>query len=77
MFRIKRFLNLTLLVIGGLFGASLLTDFSVAQDYWPTESYLSTKGKSFSFIMPNYSLYFYVLSEPNSYTVHFDGNGGV
>ena len=64
-------------MIGGLFGASLLTDFSVAQDYWPTESYLSTKGKSFSFIMPNYSLYFYVLSEPNSYTVHFDGNGGV
>ena len=63
-------------MIGGIFGTLMFPDFSVAQDSWPIQSELSTKGKSFSFLMPNYSLYFYVLTEPNKYTIHFDANGG-
>lgn len=59
-------------MIGGLIGASLLTHFSVAQNYWPTASNLL--GKSFKFLMPNYSLYLYAITEPNRYTIHFDGN---
>ena len=76
MLNFKRFLCWIVLVIGGIFGTLMFPDFSVAQDSWPTQSELSTKGKSFSFLMPNYSLYFYVLTEPNKYTIHFDANGG-
>ena len=76
MLNFKRFLCWIVLVIGGIFGTLMFPDFSVAQDSWPTQSELSTKGKSFSFLMPNYSLYFYVLTEPNRYTIHFDANGG-
>lgn len=72
MFKIKRFLSLTVLAIGGSIGAFMLTHFAVAQNYWPTPANLL--GKSFKFLMPNNSIYLYAITEPNSYTIYFNGN---
>lgn len=60
-------------MIGGLIWALLLNNFSFAQTYGPTESDLL--GKSFKFLMPSHSLYLYAITAPNTYTIHFDGNG--
>ena len=32
-------------------------------------------AKSFSFIMPNHDVYLYAITAPNTYHVHYDGNG--
>ena len=72
MFKIKNFLSLALLMIWGLVGASLFPHFCVAENLEITKG--SMTGKSFSFIMPNRALYLYALTEPNTYTIYFDGN---
>ncbi len=63
---------MTVLVIGGMIGASLLTNFSVAQNYGPSDSDLL--DKLIHFLMPNNTLYLTASTEPNTYTIHFDGN---
>lgn len=73
MFKIKRYLSLTLLVIGVWAGAFLLTDFSVAQNYYmPTGNDLF--GKLLRFVMPDSPVYWYAITEPNTYTIYFDWN---
>ena len=72
MSRIKNFLSLTVLMIGGLVGASLLTHFSFSQNYWPTEENMF--ARTFTFRMPNQPVYLYAITAPNTYTIHFDGN---
>ncbi len=62
-------------VIGGLIGASMLTYFSFAQNY--DELIGSNLVNSiFSFIMPKHDVYLYAVTEPNTYTIRFDVNGG-
>ena len=70
MFKLKKLM--TVLVIGGMIGASLLTNFSVAQNYGPSDSDLL--DKLIHFLMPNNTLYLTASTEPNTYTIHFDGN---
>ena len=73
MFKIKKNLSLNILVVGVLIGTLLLTLFSVAQNYGLIGKDLS-KDK-FSFLMPNNAVYLYAETEPNTYTIYFDGNG--
>ncbi len=75
MFRVKKFLSLTALMIGGLIVASLPVYFSVAQNF---DSLIGDLLKSgvLSFIMPEHDVYLYAVTEPNKYTIHFDGNEG-
>ena len=72
MFRVKKFLSLAVLMIGVMVVASLPTHFSVAQSFDPTDSELL--GRSFRFLMPNNPIYLYAITEPNTYTIYFDGN---
>ena len=72
MLKIKKIFSWIVLVIGGLMGALLPIDFSVAQNYGPTDDNLFFR--SFTFRMPNYPLYLYVITEPNTYRIHFNGN---
>ena len=72
MLKIKKIFSWIVLVIGGLMGALLPMNFSVAQNYGPTDDNLFFR--SFTFRMPNYPLYLYVITEPNTYRIHFNGN---
>lgn len=72
MSKIKKSLSLTLFMVGVLVGTLLPTNFSVAQNYWPIESDLI--NRILNFIMPNYSVYLYSITEPNTYTIYFNGN---
>ena len=73
MYRIKRFLSLSLLVGVLLVGIFLPTHFSVAQNYHDlTEN--SFLNRLLNFIMPNYEIYLHATTEPNRYTIYFDGN---
>lgn len=72
---LKGFFSWIVLLIGGLIGALLPTSFSVAQNYEPTWG--NMWNAAFSFKMPDYSVYLYAVTEPNTYTIHFDGNWGV
>ena len=73
MSKFKKFLSLTLLSVGGIFGASLLTNFSVAQNFGLTQDNLLVD--IFDFRMPNYSIYLHAITEPNTYSIVFSGNG--
>lgn len=72
MSKIKKFLSLTLFLAWGLVGAILLTHFSVAQNYGPTEN--SLLDRILSFIMPSNPVYLYAVTEPNTYNIVFSGN---
>ena len=72
MFRVKKFLSLTALVIGGLIGASTLTYFTFAQNYETLWDRLF--DRVLQFIMPKHDIWLYAETEPNRYTVSFDGN---
>ena len=74
MFRVKKFLSLTALVIGGLIAVSLLLCFSVAQSYDSID--VSLIDRILHFIMPKRNVYLYAITEPNTYTVSFSGNWG-
>lgn len=59
-----------------LVGIFLPTHFSVAQNYHDlTEN--SFLNRLLNFIMPNYEIYLHATTEPNRYTIYFDGNWGV
>ncbi len=73
MFRVKNFLSLTVFVIGVVAGTLLFPCFSFAQNYWRLGNDLFWYA-SFSFIMPNTSVYLYAETEPNTYKIYFDGN---
>lgn len=73
MSKVRRFFSRSVLVIGGLIGASLPIYFSFAQNYGPIESELI--NRVLSFVMPDRSVYLYAVTEPNTYTIYFDGNG--
>lgn len=73
MFRIRKFISLTALVIGGLVVAWLPMYFSFAQNYETLGSELN--NLILSFIMPDHPVYLYAVTAPNTYTVHFDANG--
>ena len=75
MSKFKKFLSLTLLLIGGVAGTLMLPGFCVAQSYAEIENYLLER--LFTFIMPDHSVYLYAVTEPNIYTIYFDGNWGV
>lgn len=72
MFRVKKFLSLTALVVGGLVVASLLAVFSVVQSYELLGANLFER--IMSFIMPEHDVYLYAVTAPNEYTVSFDAN---
>ena len=73
MFRGKKFFNLITLSIIGLVGASVLTYFSFAQNYDELiESNLI--NRILHFVMPKHDVWLYAVTEPNTYTIHFDGN---
>ena len=76
MFRVKSFLSLVALMFGVLVGAFLFPCFSFAQNYWWLDNGLLWYP-SLTFIMPNHSVYLYAETEPNTYTIYFDGNGWV
>jgi hypothetical protein len=59
-------------VIGGLIGASMLTYFSFAQNYETLWDRLF--DRVLQFIMPKHDIWLYAETEPNTYTVLFDGN---
>lgn len=59
-------------MIGVLVGTFLPTNFSVAQNYGITE--IDLLKRILEFIMPNNSVYIYAITEPNTYTIYFDGN---
>ena len=61
------------MIVGGLMITSLFTHFSVAQNYGPVDSNLI--NRILNFLMPNYAVYLYAITEPNTYTIYFDGNG--
>ena len=73
MSKIKRFFSLVAFLIGGLAVAFMSTGFSVAQNYWPLDDYILWLP-SFTFIMPRHNVWLYAVIEPNTYTIHFDGN---
>ena len=73
MFRGKKFFNLITLSIIGLVGASVLTYFSFAQNYDELiESNLI--NRILHFVMPKHDVWLYAVTEPNTYTIHFDGS---
>ena len=73
MFKGKKFLSSMAFVIGGVIGASMLTYFSFAQNY-DELIWSNLVNRIFSFIMPKHDVYLYAVTEPNTYTVHFDEN---
>lgn len=60
-------------MIGGLVVALLPTHFSVAQNYNSLTS-SDLINRILEFIMPSQDVRIYAVTEPNKYTIHFDGN---
>ncbi len=75
MFRVKKFLSLTAIVIGGLIGASMLTYFSFAQNYDELIKENLIK-RVLHFMMPEHNVYLYAVTEANTYRIVFDENWG-
>jgi multisubunit Na+/H+ antiporter MnhC subunit len=73
MFRVKKFLSLTAIVIGGLIGASMLTYFSFAQNYDELIKENLIK-RVLHFMMPEHNVYLYAVTEANTYRIVFDEN---